>query len=313
MQRKYLRRILFFIFLGVTVVLVSSIYLKGKRVVVSDFLDRKITFVKSPNRIVCLSPSLTEILFSLGLGDKVVGVSEQCDFPLEALNRPRFNLYSQLKVQENVIKEILSLQPDIVLLWGTHRGSDVLMRIVDYFERENVKVLTFGTPKDIDEIFLQISLLGEVFNQRESAEKLIYDMKEVIEQIKNKTKDLKEFQKPRVYIEIQKDPIITVGRNSYIQHIIELAGGKNIFEDKQNWPMVTPEEIVTKDPRVIIIFKGETDKDEVLNRKGWQEITAVKDGRVYIMGGGLIKRHGPRIVEGLKELARLLHPELFTD
>ncbi len=313
MSRKYLGRILFFVILVTNIVLGSSSYSEDKKIIVKDFLQREVTFAETPNRIVCLSPSLTEIFFSLGLGDKVVGVSVGSDFPPEVINLPKFNLYSRFEPKENVIKDILSLQPDIVLLWGTHQGSDVFRQTVDYFERENVKVLTFGTPKDIEEIFSQISLLGEVFNQRESAEKLIYDMREVIEQIKNKTKDLKEFQKPRVYIEIQKDPIITVGRNSYIQHIIELAGGKNIFEDKQKWPMVTPGEIVTKDPQVIIISKRETDRDEVLNRKGWQEITAVKDGRVYVMGGGVIERHGPRIVEGLEELARLLHPELFAN
>lgn len=315
MKKKYLGWILLFVFLGICIFYISSLnlnYLKKENsVVMRDFFNRNVIFTQPPSRIVCLSPSLTEIIYSLGLGGKIIGVSEVCYLPKVA-NLPKFNLYDKSGFKKDAIEEIANLKPDLVLLWAT-TNLGFFTQAIENFEEKNIKVLTFGTPKNMEEIFLQIRTLAEVFNQKKRAEQLIRKMENDINQIKNKTKELDESKKLRVYMEIQKNPIISVGGDNYLNQILELAGGKNIFEDKEGWPMVTPDEVIIKDPQVILFVRWESSRDEILHREHWQKTSAVRKGRIYEVDGYSLKQASSSIVRGLKKLARLLHPELFSN
>ena len=320
-KKYYLRLILFFILLGICSLFIghlySSYFNKAKTVVVEDAFNRNVKFIGPPRRVVCLVPSLTDIIFSLGLGRKIIGVSEFCDLSsYKVAKLPQFNLYDKSEIKKDEIEGIVNLKPDIVFLWVTVGGiadSDMIIQVIEHFEKENIMVLIFKTPKNIEEIFQQIKLLGDVFSREERAEKLINKMKSGIEQATAKTRELIEPKRLRVYVEIQENPIITLGGDNYFNQILELAGGKNIFEEKEGWPVVMPNEVIIKDPEVILFYKWESFKYEILKRENWQGISAVKEGRIYELDAYFLKRYGPGIVEGLRNLVRLLHPELFTN
>jgi iron complex transport system substrate-binding protein len=266
---------------------------------ITDDLGRTVYIEETPQRIVSLAPSITETLFALDLGDKVVGVTEHCDYPPEALAKPRVGGYFTTSLEL-----IIAQNPDIVFSDGHDPVNARLEGLVP------VVVLQ---PQDITGIYHDIALVGKIMGKKK-AEELTAEMKAKIASIESKTASVSE--KPTVFYEIDgSDPSKpwTVGPGSFIDTLITLAGGENMVTVSQAYLQISLEEVVDADPDIIILGDYPwVSPEDVMNRSGaWQELTAVKNGAVYPINVDLVSRPGPRIADGLEELAKIIHPELF--
>ena len=270
-----------------------------------DDMGREVTINEIPQRIVSHVPSITETLFALGLGERVVGVSDYCDYPEEAKLKPSVGNYFNPSIES-----IVALEPDLVLTDG-HSDS---IKQLDELEPPITYIVI--DPKDIDGIFKDLELLGKVTGTEREAEKLIEDMQDSIAHIIA----LVEGAPPvRVlYIIDATDPTLpwTAGPGSFVDWLITMAGGENIAAEAQGaWVQFSIEQIVSSDPEIIILPAKHgtafTSPETLKGNPAWREITAVKQGRIRIIDGDLVDRSGPRIVQGLEEMARIIHPELF--
>lgn len=270
-----------------------------------DDMGREVTIDEIPQRIVSHVPSITETLFALGLGERVVGVSDYCDYPEEAKSKPSVGNYFNPSIES-----IVALEPDLVLTDG-HSES---IKQLDELEPPITYIVI--DPKDIDGIFRDLELLGKVTGTEREAEKLIEDMQDSISHVIA----LVEGAPPvRVlYIIDATDPTLpwTAGPGSFVDWLITTAGGENIAAEAQGaWVQFSIEQIVSSDPEIIILPAKHgttfTSPETLEGNPAWREITAVEQGRIRIIDGDLVDRSGPRIVQGLEEIARIIHPELF--
>jgi iron complex transport system substrate-binding protein len=268
---------------------------------VTDDAGRTVTLKGVPQRIVSLAPSNTEVLYALGLGARVVGVTEFCDYPPEVKEKPKIGGFSKIDLER-----VVSLNPDLVLATNIHAKS-----VVPELEKRGITVVVVE-PKNVNDVLNKIALVGKLTGATESATKLTAQMQARIDAVTSKVATAKA--KPRVYYEIDKT-FFTAGPGSFIDDMIVQAGGTNIAADaKTAYPQLTAEAIIAKDPEVILLGSmnyGET-PEVVRARPGWANITAVKTGRLIpITDENVIVRPGPRIVEGLELIARALYPDLF--
>jgi len=270
----------------------------------TDDMGRAVVIDQMPQRLVSFGPSITEILFALGLEEKIVGVSNYCDYPEAAKLKTKVG-----DAFNPSLEKIVELEPDLVLTVKQEQLNS---------ELENLGV-TFMVldPKDIDGILGDIELVGEITGTEKEAKKLTKDMQDSISQVA----DLMEgVSKVSVFFIIDATDTTlpwTAGSGSFIDALITMAGGENIAGGTQGaWVQFSLEQIVSSDPEVIIIqtMTGGVptiSKEELEAHPVWGEMTAVKQGNIRFINGDLVSRPGPRIVQGLAEMARIIHPELF--
>ncbi|MCL5075769.1 MAG: cobalamin-binding protein [Chloroflexi bacterium] len=266
----------------------------------TDDAGRTVRIEKSPQRIVSLAPSNTEILFALGLGDKVVGVDEYSDYPAEAKTKAKVGSFSKINLEK-----VVSLAPDLILATNIH-----VKTIVPELEKRGLTVVVLQ-PQNIEAVLNNIALVGKLSGKTKEAAALTADIQKRLTNIATKTKTASS--RPRVFLELSPD-LITIGPGTFIDDLISRAGGENIAaEAKTAWPQLNQETIVLKDPQVILLADhpaGET-PEKVKSRPGWQNISAVKNGRIVVLNPDLVNRPGPRVIEGLEMMAKAIHPELF--
>jgi len=274
---------------------------------VTDDLGRNVTISSRPQSIVSLAPSNTEILFALELGNRVMAVSEYCNYPLEAQNRIKIGGFSTVNIEK-----VVSLQPALVLATG-----GVQEAVVEELERLGLTVIALNA-KSIEEVFENIRLVGKVVAQLETARELTTNLEQRIKAVTDKTKDLPDHQRPRVFYEVQYEPLMTAGPGTFTDDLIHLAGGVNIASDAAAiYPVYNLETLIERNPEVIIIsfWHGSiaASVEGVKERKRWQNVEAVKNNRVYGINADIVSRPGPRIVDALEEMASYIHPELFKN
>ena len=268
---------------------------------ITDDLGRTVNIKETPQRIVSLAPSITETLFALDSGNKVVGVTDACDYPPEALTKPKVGDYFSTNLET-----IIDQDPDLVLA----DGHDPV-----YAQLESLGItIVVLQPQDFAGIFGSIELVGEVTGKETEAERLIDEMKAHMAAISTKTASVSE--KPTVFYEIDgSDPSKpwTAGPGSFIHTLITLAGGENMVSISEAYLQISLEEIVDVNPDIIILGDHPwVSPEDVMNRSGaWQEIIAVKNEAIYPINVDLVSRPGPRIVDGLEQMATIIHPELF--
>jgi iron complex transport system substrate-binding protein len=267
-----------------------------------DEVGREVTFPFPPKRIVSLAPNITEILFSLGLDEEIVGVSIHCNFPEKAKTKVRVGSYISLDFEK-----ITSLKPDLIIATGAGNTREMVDRL------EKLGFQTYAIyPKNFNDILKSIGHIGEVVNREKEARGIIEGLRKRCQRVIELTKGL---PRPKVFIQIGDAPIVTVGKGSFADDLIRLAGGENIAgKEKEVYPRFGMEEILKRSPEVIVISsmnpKGDYQKIlEEWNR--WKTIPAVKNGRIHLIDSDLLDRPSPRIIDGLEELARVLHPERF--
>jgi iron complex transport system substrate-binding protein len=271
---------------------------------IQDDLGRKVKITKKPARIVSLSPSNTEILFALGLDKQIVGVTKYCNYPFEALKKPKVGGFA-----DPSLELIVNAKPDLVLASSIHK--ELIYRLEEF----SIPVIALE-PKSIEQVLEKILLVGKATGTNEEAQNIVENLKKQINEVEVKVKNLPEDKKPRVFFELYHEPLTTIGGKSYIHDLISVAGGKNITGSlNQEWLTYNTEQILAQDPEVIIFVNHHASKqtvEQVKKRSNWQNISAVKNNRIYLLANeNIVLRPGPRLGEGLKTLAGMIHPDIF--
>lgn len=264
---------------------------------ITDYLGREVAIPKELNRIVSLAPSHTETLFALGLGDKVIGVTEYCNYPLEAQEKDKIGGFATVSIEK-----VVNLTPDLILATGIHEP------IIGDLERLNLTVVVLD-PKNVDDVLGNIRLVGKITGQVETAGELTTNMEHRIKVITDKTGDA---QRLKVFYVTWHDPLISAAPGTLAHDLIQLAGGVNIAEDaKTKYPVYSLEILIERNPDVIMVStkhgaEGPTvESIRVLLQH--TNISAVRNDRIYGIDTDLVARAGPRIVDGLEEMARFIH------
>jgi len=269
----------------------------------TDDMGREVSIDEAPQRIVSHVPPITEILFALGLGEKVVGVSDFCDYPEEVKSKPSVGNYFN-----PAIENIVALEPDLVLTDG---HSDSIRQL----DTLGIKYLVID-PQDIEGIFKDIEILGKVAGVEDRAKQLVDDMKEDISNVVSRVEGAPMVRAFYVVDATDLNNPWTAGPGTFVDSLITMAGGENIAaKAPAPWIQLSIEQLVSSDPEVVILPAEHgtafTSPEVLEGHPAWREITAVKQGRICIIDGDLVDGYGPRIVQGLEEIARAIHPELF--
>ncbi|MBM4123257.1 MAG: cobalamin-binding protein [Nitrospira sp.] len=267
-----------------------------------DDLGRKIYLAQPPARVVSLAPSVTESLFAIGLDEEIVGVTEYCDYPPQARTKPKVG-YANPNLES-----IVALRPDLVMAPREFIRADILAKL------EQLKIPVFIIEAEaIEDIPSHIQTLGRMFGRSPVADRVATDIRRQISEIRNKMKPLPRL---RLLYVLNSQPLITVGPGSFIHHLIELAGGANVAaQASAPYPRLNMEVVLKEDPEVLLFPVGAAEgvsESEQQHWRRWTTLTAVKQGRLHTIPSDLLNRPGPRIVQGLETLARILHPEAFS-
>lgn len=256
-----------------------------------------------PKRLISLAPSMTEILYFLELGERVVGITGYCDQPPEVKGKPRVGTYWDFNLEA-----ILALKPDLALVMA-HQGEG---------ENSLAVLRQWGVPlyqakaDSLPELFQEIGKIARLTGQEEVARRKLPELQARAGRVEERVKGR---VRPRVLLEIDQEPLITVGRPTIQNDLIERAGGHNIAGNlDQRYPVFSLEEVVKVRPE-IILMTGMVGREPLPGRKNfwtpWTMLPAVKDRRLAWVDPDLVDRPGPRLVDGLELLARLFHPEAF--
>lgn len=291
---------------------------KVAEVRVIDALGREVVFDGVPKRVVSTMPSITEMLFALGLDDKVIGVTTYCNYPQKVLEAVKRGAVSTIGDPWNLdLEKITTLKPDVVLLSISPHA-----RLKEKFDELGLKVvfLKSNVAKDVYEVCADIRIIATIFNVMDRADRLIEDIEGKVREV---TLKLVNAPKPRVLCLIGPPSwgLFSAGGDTFVGWLISTAGGANVAGAYSGWPMLSLEFIVAKNPNVIIIAAhglNATDiyKEIAANVPDLMRTDAWRSGRVYLLMGeanDVLSRPGPRIANALTILAQLIHPEVFGE
>ncbi|HWI65207.1 MAG TPA: ABC transporter substrate-binding protein [Symbiobacteriaceae bacterium] len=268
-------------------------------VTVKDAIGRDVVIPAEPKRILSVTPANTELTFALGKGGSLVGRSDWCDYPEEAKKLPSIGGFQPQPSYEKIV----ALQPDLVLL--TSGSDDARNKLISEYKL-NVFVVS---PQTFEDAYAGIKTLGVVLNAQEAAEKLVADMQAAVKEVTDKV--AKAASKPKVYYEVWDEPLMTAGTGTFINDMINLAGGVNVGAETKGWATINAELVAKANPD-IIIASSPMNLEKIQARTAWAGFKAVKDGKVLaVADANHVSRPGPRLVLGLKWFAQTLHPELF--
>lgn len=275
-------------------------------ITMTDAVGEEITLEEAPKTIVSMLPSNTEILFALGLNDEIVGVNDYDNYPEEALEKEKIG------GMEFNVEKILSMNPDIVFAHESMLGMGEagLQQIRD----AGVKVFVVKNAADFNETYTTIEQIGRATGKLEEAQKIVENMKAKVEEVKEKVAKVET--KKTVFVETSDVPeIYTPGKGTFMQEILDMVNAENIAADQEGWFQIAPEEIVKRNPDVIIVMYSYVEGivDSVKARDGFDSITAVKNNAVVQVDENLTSRTGPRLAEGLEEVAKAIYPEAFSE
>lgn len=256
-----------------------------------------------PQRLVSVAPSITENVFALQAGDRLVGVSDWDNYPAEVAQIERIG-----GLEPN-LEKILSLEPDLVLAQVSVNDNSI-----QALRDAGLNVLVLPSVKTFEDAYEVLRMLGQALGAQEQAEAVIREMEAKKAEITAKVADVSEAEKVRVWAEVSPD-LHTAGSGTFIDDLIRLAGGINIAAGVEGWGQMSEEQVIAAQPDVIITTYGyytaEPIEQLISSRKGWQDVPAVRGGRIYDLDNDILSRPGPRLVEGLSKLAQCLYPERF--
>lgn len=264
-----------------------------------DGMDRDITLDKEPMTIVSVAPSVTETIFALGASDKLVGRTDYCDYPLEASS-----IESVGSLMDVNIEKIVEINPDIVIA-STHFKAETLEKLTDL----DINVAVIIAEESFDRVYSNIETIGKIVNRNDESSVIIDEMKEKVDYVKESVKDV---DKLSVYYIIGYGEYgdFTATGETFISEMLEIAGGENIAKDATGWKY-SLEKLVEKDPEIVICESDESTFNGVKEANGYKDLTAVKNGKLFSVDKNLVSRMGPRLAEGLLEISKLIHPEIF--
>jgi len=270
----------------------------GNRRNFTDGIGRAVSVTANPRRIISLAPNVTEILFSLGLDASVIGVTSYCDFPEAAKTKEKVG-----DTQHPNLERIISLKPDLVVVSTSSQLENLTRRL------DQLAIPVYVTnPRTVREVAVSIRTLGEVTGTASRATEIAGGMESRIGAIEHRVNNL---PRPSVFYVLQTSPLITAGRNTFINDLINMAGGRSISGDETaEYPQFSRETVVARAPEIIVApssHGSEWVKESDL-RRDFATTQAIRSNRIVWIDPDLVDRPGPRIVEGLERLAEGLHP-----
>jgi iron complex transport system substrate-binding protein len=274
---------------------------KPANIEVVDGLGRTVSLSSVPQKIISLAPSNTELLFAIGAGQQVVGRDEFSDFPDEA----KAIASGGGSMGKYSLEQITALQPDLIIAAEINSPE-----LVQSIESLGFKVYYLSNPKDLDGLYENIMIIGELSGRDKEAAELIDSLKERVKKVQDRK--LAESSPVKVFYELDgSDPTKpwTAGKGSFIDVLLSLAGAVNVANDAgEGWIQYSQEALIVANPDVILLgdaVYGVT-ADSVASRAGWDDLAAIQNGHIYAFDDNLVSRPGPRLVDGLEELVRLL-------
>ena len=268
----------------------------------TDDIGRRVYLAKPARRVVSLAPSVTEILFAVGLDAEVVGVTTFCDYPAQARSKPKIGSSTPN------LEAILGLKPDLVV------GNKDFIRPDALAKLEQLKIPVFIlAPKAIEEILGHISTVGRLVGHEREARAVVQGLRERLSELRSR---MGAARPVRVFYIVNTDPLISVGSGSFIHQMLELAGGENIVgQTSIPYPKVSLEEVLRRDPEVLLFPVGASEgipEPEQQRWRKWTTLSAVAHNRLHQVRAELVNRPGPRAIEGVEAVARALHPGMFS-
>lgn len=276
-------------------------------VTLTDAVGEEVVIEEEPEAIVSMIPSNTEIVYELGLGDKMVGVSDFANYPPEAAD------VEKIGGQEFNVEKIISLNPDIVLAHesGLGMGTGGLDQLTD----AGLTVFVVDNAESFEDVYETITVIGQATGAAEEAAAIVERMEVQVDEIAEQASNVEE---PKtVFVEVGSDPeIYTTGSGTFMDEMLNIINAENVAGDQEGWVSMDPEAIVAADPDVIVTTEGgyiENAVEQIKSRPGFAEVTAVEEDAVYSVDSDAVTRSGPRLTAGLMELAEAIYPEIFSE
>lgn len=267
---------------------------------VTDSRGVEISLESVPRSIISLSPANTEILYALGAGDQVIAVSEYCNYPEDTANKQKIPTGEKLNVET-----LIALKPDVVFASNMNAMADQIAQI----EQSGIKVVVTEANR-LDETYAMIRMIGQAIGKSEAADKLVNGMQESFAALRE---DARGRAPKSVYVEVSplQYGLWSCGRGTFVQELLDIIGAKNIFDDTEGWSAVSEEQVIERNPDIIITTLSpltgiEDPVEEIVGRANWSEINAVKNGRVYMLDSDMLSRPGPRLVDAAQTLAKIM-------
>ena len=266
---------------------------------VIDDLGRVVSLNNFPKRIVSLVPSITEILFALGLDDNIVGVTIYCNYPEEALDKLKIGDFSNPSLER-----IIASNPDLIFATSFEQSGKVAQ-----LEDFGIPIYVCY-PENVDRLFKSILAIGEITGNRKEAEKLTESMRLKLIEIEEKVRVIPANERPKVFLEIASGPLMTVGNTSFVADLVRLAGGINIgYNLPRDYSIINQEVVIERNPDVIFLLHSLDTKQNLKERIGWESILAIQKDKIYDdFKKDLIFRPGPRSIDGVQQMYKYLYP-----
>jgi iron complex transport system substrate-binding protein len=268
---------------------------------ITDQTGRRLDLSGPPARIISLVPSVTEILFAIGAQDRLVGVTDFCDYPAEA--RRKRSVGGMLAPS---LETVVALKPDLVVATTAGNRHETFEQLA----RLEVPVFVVN-PVTVVDVLTLISLLGRLTDRAAAADQVVATLRSRMEAVAARVVGRPS---PRVLYVLWPDPLIVPARGTLVSELIALAGGDSVTADGgRGYLRYSMEAALARNPEVIILARHGSERSPLLRAK-WErftEVPAIAAGRLYAMDGNLMHRYGPRMLDGLERLARLIHPEAF--
>ena len=263
---------------------------------ITDDLGHQVKLPETIERAVSLAPNLTEIVFAVGAGEKLVGRTSYDNFPLEAQKIPTVG-----DTLNPNIENIIALKPQIVLV----STASQIETFTSQLETQNIAVFVTN-PNGLDDIYKSIYQIGEIFNKNEKAREVVDNLKQRVADIEARTATA---ENARVFLQISKEPLFTIGEESFLNDLINRAGGISVTGNVPTaYPKLSKETALALNPEVIILSDSEDNKEP---NEVFKNSPALQNNKIFRINADLISRPGPRIVDALEQIARDLHPESF--
>ena len=289
-------------FLAAVALAVALLPAPARALTVTDQAGRQITLPAAPARIISLVPSVTEILFAIGAQDRLVGVTDFCDYPAEARRKPHVG-----GMLAPSLEGMVSLKPELFVVTNAGNRQETF----DQLERLRIPVYVVN-PVTVSDVLDLMGRLGRLTDRAEAADRAVAVLRERMREV---TARVEGRPRPRVLYVLWPDPLMVPGRGSLVSELIALAGGESVTADGgPEYRRYSLEAALARNPEVIVLASHSSERSPP-NRDNWERLSrvpAIAAGRLYTINGDLTHRYGPRIVDGLERLARLIHPEAFN-
>ena len=269
----------------------------SSNITITDWRGTNVTLDKYPQRIVSLGASFTEVLFSIGASDQLVGVDKYSDYPVAALEK--VNVGSGYTLNQEAV---MALDPDCVICWGYATST------IETLEGLGVPTLVYY-PSSLEDVMWTIGSIGNATGKKTAAQELVGGMQQVISDISEALQNLTEEDKPKVYFELKSGK--SVGPSTLTNQLIEMAGGINIYANATStYPQPSSEFIIGEDPDIIVVEdQSPKTNGDISSQEGWDAISAVDDNLIYRLNKDL-NSCTPRVIDALQALAHWFHPDL---